>query len=96
MPSKLLYFWILQQQVPKITTCTCKTLIKLKLTSNPKLTCTQITQNMMEVSWKKNDSCSINENWNTQSKWNLKVPQQVYPPSLILVISNYNSHNWPL
>jgi hypothetical protein len=38
---------------------------KNKLTSNPKLTCTQITQNLKEVGWKKNDLCSINENWNT-------------------------------
>ncbi len=32
------------------TTSTCKKLTKLKLTTNPKLTCTQITKNLKKVS----------------------------------------------
>jgi len=37
-----------QQQVPKVATSTCK-LTKLKLTTNPQLTYTQITQSLKKV-----------------------------------------------
>jgi DNA-binding transcriptional regulator YiaG len=48
---------------------------KLKLSTNHKLTCTQITQILKEVGWKKNDFCSINEDWNTIKKWSPKALQ---------------------
>jgi hypothetical protein len=56
---------------------------KLKLSTNPKLTCTQITQNLKEVNWNKNDSCSINEDWNTQSKNEI---QKFFNRSVLLVL----------
>jgi hypothetical protein len=41
-PLRLIHLWIFQQQVPKTATCTYNTQNKIKITTNPKLTCTQI------------------------------------------------------
>ncbi len=93
LPIKVVQFLNFQQQVLK-TTCTCKKLAKLKLTTNLKLTFTQFIEQLEESWLKENDSCS--KKWKNIIKMKSKVLKQVCPPGLILVISKYNSHNWPL
>jgi hypothetical protein len=57
LPIKVVQFLNFQQQVLK-TTCTCKKLAKLKLTTNLKLTFTQFIEQLEESWLKENDSCS--------------------------------------
>jgi hypothetical protein len=46
-----------------------QTLKKLKLTTIPKLTCTQCTWSLKKVGWKDNDSKSKVKEWNIKN-WN--------------------------
>jgi hypothetical protein len=68
-------------------------LTKLKLSINFKLTCTQIPKSLKKVGWKKMIRVSRVNNENTNFNMKSKVLKQVCPPTLILVISKYNSHN---
>jgi hypothetical protein len=70
-----------------------KKLTKIKLTTNLKLTCTQIIQSLKKVASKKNHSCSKNERMKHKINIKSKVLKQVYPPSFIISISKYNIHN---
>jgi hypothetical protein len=72
---------------------TCKKLMKLKLITNLKLTCTQIIKNLKKVGWKRMIHVSKWKNETHNQKWNQKSLKQVCPPSLILAILKYNSHN---
>jgi len=66
---------------------------KTKLITNPKLIMYTNYQKLEETWLKDNDSCSKNERWNKKINMKSKVVKQVYPPSHILTISKYNSHN---
>jgi hypothetical protein len=53
---------------------------KLKLTINPKLTCTQITQSLKKVGWK--------ENWFMFQKWKNETKNQNEIKSLQISLSS--------
>jgi hypothetical protein len=90
IPSKVVQLMNFQQHV-LFTTNTCKK-PNIKLTTNPKLTCTQFIKSLKKVGWKIMIHVPKMKEWNTKSK----VLKQVCSLSLILVISKHNNHNRPL
>jgi hypothetical protein len=70
-----------------------KKLIKLKLITNPKLTCTQFTKKLEESWLKNNDSCSKNERMKHTIIMKSKVFKQICLHIFILAILKYNNHN---